>query len=411
MTSDASSIEKERAPEGPETHAHGSSTSRSRWRGPLLLAAYYLILLELVSFAVLHWFVYPRDPSLLYRPDTIAREEYERYVRIRHPRLGWPTLEGENADAEMVRSRPMPSFPDTEEDECVSTYGDSFTYGDEVDDTAVWSNRLSELLDCRVANFGVSGYGSDQALLRARLNRQDAAAVTVLGIYPYNILRNVNRYRRYLAGPGARFLFKPRFVLDGDTLRLVESPDLSFEELSEELSDPGTHIDAETFLPGSSSGPPRMGFPYVATLTRLLISDTFVTRMLGRPAWTRFLAEDHPSHALEVTARIADAFNRLAASRSQRSIILIFPTPSSYDELVDEGVRVTEPLVETLRRRGLTVLDLHEPIRDVLAGESFCTLVTQPATCGGHFNPEGNRVVARIVHDFVVRGGHLPDSQ
>jgi hypothetical protein len=80
---------------------------------------------------------------------------------------------------------------------------------------------LAARLNCRVGNFGVGGYGTDQALLRFMHNPSDPSSVAVLGIFADNIQRNVNRVRYFLVG-GDPLLIKPRFVLDDDgTLRLV----------------------------------------------------------------------------------------------------------------------------------------------------------------------------------------------
>lgn len=45
--------------------------------------------------------------------------------------------------------------------------GDSYTYGDEVDDWETWPAYLQKLTGRRVLNGGVSGYGFDQTVLRA----------------------------------------------------------------------------------------------------------------------------------------------------------------------------------------------------------------------------------------------------
>ena len=52
---------------------------------------------------------------------------------------------------------------------CGSAFGDSMTHGDEVTDDEAWLHRLSERLGCNVQNFGVGGYGLDQAALRYEL--------------------------------------------------------------------------------------------------------------------------------------------------------------------------------------------------------------------------------------------------
>jgi len=49
----------------------------------------------------------------------------------------------------------------------ILTVGDSFTFGDEVDDVYTWPSQLEGLLRQRVLNAGVFAYGIDQAYLRA----------------------------------------------------------------------------------------------------------------------------------------------------------------------------------------------------------------------------------------------------
>src|SRR5580704_5995225 len=51
---------------------------------------------------------------------------------------------------------------------CASAYGDSFVWGEEVPPADGWIEQLSRRIGCRVANYGVSGYGTDQAYLRFR---------------------------------------------------------------------------------------------------------------------------------------------------------------------------------------------------------------------------------------------------
>ncbi len=79
-------------------------------------------------------------------------------------------------------ARPSPAFP-VVGNECLSLYGDSFVYANEVDDASAWGNVLTELVRCRVGNFGVGGYGIDQAYLRFSRNTGDGASLTMLGIY------------------------------------------------------------------------------------------------------------------------------------------------------------------------------------------------------------------------------------
>ena len=60
--------------------------------------------------------------------DPARLEGYEAYLRERDPSLGLPTP----TKMDPSGSRPIPAFPKAGR-ACVSLYGDSFTYGAEVD--------------------------------------------------------------------------------------------------------------------------------------------------------------------------------------------------------------------------------------------------------------------------------------
>jgi hypothetical protein len=74
-------------------------------------------------------------------------------------------------------------------------YGDSFVFGSAVDDEHSWGNQIAKRLSCRVQNFGVPGYGTDQAYLRFLHNDADQAPQVILNILFENVARNVNQNR------------------------------------------------------------------------------------------------------------------------------------------------------------------------------------------------------------------------
>jgi len=119
----------------------------------------------------------------------------------------------------------------------VELFGDSFTFGDESTDEETWGALLEQRLraggfDVDVLNFGVNAYGLDQAYLRWRkAGRAMRPAVVVLGLQPENAFRDLNVFRPLYFGNTEVPLSKPRFLLDGDSLRLINSPALPPEEV------------------------------------------------------------------------------------------------------------------------------------------------------------------------------------
>jgi hypothetical protein len=212
---------------------------------------------------------------------AVTRQEYDHYLSIRDPVLGWPPTDmSTSATSDRSGARRSLAFPETG-NECVSLYGDSYTFSAEVSDNESWGNILAQRLGCRVGNFGVIAYGTDQVVLRFIANTKDSAPVTVLGIYADNLLRNVNQYRYFLTG-GERLGLKPRFVLENGAPKLVPIPKLSFDEFQRALRKPETVWPNEYFLPGSKGGPVVWSFPYTLSLMKLLTSPHFFSL-----AWKR----------------------------------------------------------------------------------------------------------------------------
>src|SRR5438445_8398568 len=140
-----------------------------------------------------------------------------------HPRLGWIPTPGQfsrgwtsNADASSIRSN----------DRSISTasrpilaVGDSFTFGDEVEDGETWAAHLEEILNKRVLNAGVGAYGIDQAFLRAELllDKYDPDVV-ILSFVADDI--NRTEYSYYPYGRGR----KPYFEYENGALVLRNVP-------------------------------------------------------------------------------------------------------------------------------------------------------------------------------------------
>jgi hypothetical protein len=220
------------------------------------------------------------SPSFSERQKTTQEFYYTRYLELREPVLGWPSEHNITMAKEGPReldpagSRFVPAFPDPEKyPACVSIYGDSYTLGSEVEDEDAWGNVLSTMLNCRVNNFGVGGYGSDQAYLRYLTISDDTSPLVFINHLSENILRNVNRFRSILAGydGSEKLSFKPRFIIDDHgKLELLSIPTFEVSEYNDVLIDPGKYLPHEYFVPGGDSGLVHLRFPYTLALLRTL---------------------------------------------------------------------------------------------------------------------------------------------
>lgn len=374
----------------------------------LLLALLLLGAAELGAAALCRAVLLTPARFAFWRPDPAeARRLFPLHAAEVDEELGWPSrTELFSSPRDKTGAKENPDFPDPER-ACASAYGDSFIWGDEVPLASGWIEQLSRLLGCRVSNFGVSAYGTDQALVRFRRNVQDHAPVVLLGIYPENIERNVNHFRPLLFGnePDPRWL-KGRFVVGaaGD-LGWVPRPTLDAEAFARLQRAPETFLPHEYYLPGGPDGPIPLGFPNLAALGRMTALPRVRTRLNGRAPWAGLYRPDHPSGALGVTIAIAKTLAAEAGARGQRALVVMLPGNSSFRHRERTGGFEYASLTEALTRAGVDVVDGGERLLAALGGRSYCELMSNRGSCSGHYGELGSTLMAEtMAADLRARG-------
>lgn len=377
------------------------------------LAMWLILLALLAGFAelggvlTLHAIQDTRSRFLVWDPDTAGlRAAWERESGEWDSELGWPSpRQAVSTPRDRSGAKLNADFPD-ESRACASAYGDSFIWGDDVPLQQGWIEQLSRLLGCRVANYGVSGYGTDQALVRFRRLTSDSAPVVMLGIFPENIMRNVNQYRAFFGYASAPHWLKGRFVLDTTgALSWVARPPIDFDGFVALHRDPASIVPREYFLPGTRDGPVAVRFPYTLSLARLALMPRVWTRLTSRPTWSDFYDAGHPSGGLPLTVAIVEAFAREAEARGRHPLVVILPPSSSFRAQAKFGAFEYAPLVEALSARRIDVLDPAPALLSALGTESPCTLYAFPGECLGHFGVAGGARLATVVAADLKRRG------
>jgi hypothetical protein len=361
-----------------------------------LALAFAIALMEAVSYLFARALV---PQGLVITPPN--KEGYEDYLEFRDPVLGWPRPDAiGNGEIDRWGSRIVPNFPERGMEICVSAYGDSFTWGDEVTPEHSYPNVLAALIDCRVDNFGVGGYGTDQAFLRYQHNVEDRAPVVVLGHFSENIVRNVNQLRGFYA-PG-RFGFKPRFIAAADgSIDLVTLPGLSVEQYLQVHKRTRELLPHEYFVPDELGGPSVLDFPYTFVVGQTFFHYRIRSALVGRPSYAPFYDIDHPSKALEVSVGILKEFSNTARARNQQPVILIIPDMKDLTSLHEQGSAPYDPLAKTLIEDGINVLDGGRAITEMVADQDFCRLYVD-CQRGSHFNVDGYALLASIVYQHLT---------
>lgn len=349
------------------------------WLGLLLVLA---VLLEIMAWLGCRALT---AHGIFYQPQPGAR--FAEYLARRHTVLGWPAGES------FTPRRAPESQRRAEQPALVSLYGESFTFGSEVSDDEAWGNRLAGRLEARVDNFGVGGYGTDQAFLRFQLNTNDTARVIVLGIVTENLMRNVNQYRDLIYVSGG-LGFKPRFVLNATNgLELVPLLTLTATDFPACARDPGRFLAHEYFTPEGGRGVGTAGFPFTLSLARGARHFSVGPRLRGEPWYADFLQTEHPSRALPLTVAIVREFERVCRERGRTPLILLLPTGRDLQYFRKHGSWIHAPLTEALAQDS-QVLDVAAGIARSVSPAQFESLYVAPSR---HMSSTGNALLADLV--------------
>ncbi len=369
-----------------------------------MVLLFVLNAVELMSFGVGKFLA---SFGVVYDPQDI--DGYEAYLVRRDPILGWTAADFRPQEVDAAGSRIGGHHPETKSP-CVSMFGDSFTWGDEVSAEESFPNQLSGLLRCRVANYGVGGYGTDQAFLRFRDGVADSAPVVVLGHLSENIIRNVNQFRGFVSG--APYGLKPRFVIDDrGALQQIPLPTLTATQFGSihRLSD--SLLPYDFFRPGRGGGAGTrvLRFPYTLSVGGALLDAQVRQRLKGMPAWEEYYDSAHPARGLEVTAAIILAFHNEALARGQRPVILLIPTLWDLQQLQATGRLPYAPLEQALESGGVRTPGVAYRMLEMLGDRTSCDLY-MGCVIHRHLNPEGNAMLAAIVKQWMLTVGAV-DSE
>lgn len=330
----------------------------------------------------------PPDPTGLY--DSELGWTNRLSSRSADGRVSFNTL-GARGTREYARQRPSGA-------QRIVAFGDSYTFGDEVADAEAWPAQLEGLDPAiEVLNFGVAGYGTDQALLRFRRDgRGFEADVALLGMLIENIGRNVNRYRPLYYPSSGSCAAKPRFILDGGVLRVVPLPFFERRELIAAIAD-GSVLERlaehEYWRAHQDLGPWR----HSAWARIACAFDAYSARQPSR------LWRDTGGEPFRVTLAILEQFCREArASGARSALVVLFPREAELEALEADGAPYWSALHDALNQRSIEYVDVSGPL--LAAWRAARTSPREGALFkGGHLGPGGNRVVADSLRTWLAK--------
>jgi hypothetical protein len=292
---------------------------------------------------------------------------------------------GVRSDREYARERPDGVTR-------VLTFGDSFVHGDEVGNQYTWQAAMEGVSgDLEVLNFGVGGYGLDQAFLRYG---EDGAAyeadIVLIGFMSENIFRSVNTFRPSYLPRTALPLGKPRFVVSDGGLERIPNPLptlADYERLLGGDTQVFEEIEAEDFYFRRHYTRSPLDASPTLRLAKVLWSE-----WVGRTLHAEIIRNGQyvrDSEAYETTLAIFDAFHAAVRDAGQRPVIVLFPHQADINQFRNEGRTAYAPLLLDLQGRGYRVIDLMNVLEDEDVSDIFDGRF--------HYGPIGNETVARYL--------------
>jgi hypothetical protein len=380
-----------------------------------ILVVAFGIAIEFAAFVVGRYVITDSlifDPHFSRAEQTALLEQYEEYLEIRDPVLGWPPTKNKGWQPKRDQfgarltpdSRKSLTPNGTRKEYCTSAYGDSFTWGAEVGGDESWPYVLSTFLGCPVGNFGVGGYGTDQAYIRYQQNQLDNAKVVFLNHLSENIMRNVGQFRSLVLGYDAdrdMRMYKPRYILSREgELQLIELPSIAAQNYIDALINPEDYLPYEYFLPGKNTGQTKLKFPYTLALLGILNHFHIRAAREGKPWYMDFYEPDHPSNGLQVTANILLTFNETAKKRGQAPIVTVIPTGGDLEYFVEHKLWPYQNLIDLLHEHNVDVLNFGPGLMALIGDDDPCSLFND---CSSHFNATGYRYLAEIAYEELAK--------
>lgn len=265
----------------------------------------------------------------------------------------------------------------------VALFGDSFTFSMEVPFENSWAHYLAPLLPAgtQVLNFGVDGYGVDQAYLRFKRDAPKwAPRVAVLSLIQDDLYRVVSVYP-FLRGWEYSFT-RPRFVMEHGQLRQANLPLMTSDSLFAKRSIFDLPLlDHDVFFNPDAW---RWHTPYMSYLARFAVT--------AFPRWPMPNAATDDAAALQISARLLETFVREARAMQIEPVVVYLP--SRNDFVVGEPL-LKGRLATLLAREGIPLHDMTDCLtRQVARSALFLR-------DHGHYSAAGNAALARCVQPLV----------
>ena len=265
------------------------------------------------------------------------------------------------------------AFADVPAKRRIAIVGDSFTFGLEVSYEDTWGHQLELMLgpEYQVLNFGVDGYGVDQAYLRYQRDVLSwRPEIVILGIINDDLNRTMGVYG-FLNFPESEMPFpKPRFVLEGNALVPLNLPLPTPESIFAKRS-----ITELPFIEYDAS------FQRAEWEWRFYDYAYSIRFLLSRfPRWPVRGPNVSDETLRSVNGQLFRSFVRLAHDAGSTPIVVYLPSRPDFESASTSPGGLKRVAKEVLRANAIPYLDMTDCVIKVDPAERFVSRHYSPAT-------------------------------
>ncbi len=328
------------------------------------------------------------DKYLVAKQGTVATMDAE---------LGWVRAPNPEINAAGMRDdrehRPEPDSGVLR----ISAFGDSFTYGSDVKLGENWAKVISSTdPSIEILNYGVGGYGLDQAYLRyLKVGAAHHPRVVFIGFMSENIARNVNVYRGFYSPAFADFFFtKPRFISRGPKLELIPNPLKTladYRRLSTNESEVLPTVGKFDFHFIGQYGAGTFDFSPSVRLGKMIAGRIRKSRQIAIFKSDGTYNEESEAYAL--TLQLFDTFHAKVLADGALPVIIVFPDLGDQHDSRSGRPRRYAALLRYFESKGYRYVDALDALKPVEDRYSVADLSVK----WGHYSQVGNSLVARHI--------------
>ncbi len=273
----------------------------------------------------------------------------------------------------------------------IGLFGDSFTHSDGVYFDESLAYHLQEILikngiDAEVINFGVSGFGMDQAYIRyLNLGREYNLDIVVFGFQLENFWRNLNVYRpNYYLYTGLPFI-KPKYYQSGDSLALMSVSSYNIDDLNE-LPFNFTDSELSEYEYFKDNRPLSKNRFFGWSLTYKAFSAVFFDKPVRH---TERIEESE--EGLFVMFHILESFSNSVANENSEFVLLQLP-----------NVDFMESFFLNDKRPHSLLIDSVSNMYNFIDTDSMLTEYPLEKTYNNHHTDFGNlKIAEQVFHDLI----------